>query len=77
MNDLRNLLSGELGLPYLKFLLKWGFMQGSMADPAGTVDRKVFARYLAAIGRSILVALFEERAHMEATNVAERAKARN
>ncbi len=75
MNDLRKLLSGELGLPYLKFLLKWGFMAGSMSDPAGTVDRKAFARYLAAIGRSILVALFEERSRMEAVNAAERSKA--
>lgn len=57
MNDLRSMLSGELGLPYLKFLVKWGFVK----NPNGVVDRVVFTRYLVAIAKALLVAIFEER----------------
>lgn len=74
MNEIRKLLSGELGLPYLKFLLKWGFLAGSMDDPARTVDRKALARYFAAIGRAILTALLEERARIESMRVAGKMK---
>lgn len=65
MNDVRQLLSGQLGMPYLKFLLKWGFLQGDLTDLHGTLDRKKFARYLARIGHSILVAVIEERSKQE------------
>lgn len=72
LNDMRQLLSGQLGLPYLKFLMKWGFLNGDQNNPAGTVDRKLYARYITAIGRAILGAVFEERARQEALSVAER-----
>lgn len=61
MGEVRRLLSGELGLPYLKFLLKWGFVDGEASNIAGTIDRKQFARYLAVIGQSILTAVITER----------------
>ena len=73
VNDMRRLLSGELGLPYLKFLLKWGFLAGDMADVLGTVDRKAFARYMAAISKGILVSLLEERSRAEAARSARKA----
>lgn len=66
MNDLRKFMSGELGLPWLKFLLRWGFIQGDINDLLGTVDRKSFARYMAAIARGVLTAVFEERSHQSA-----------
>ena len=72
INEVRNLLSGELGFPYLKFLLRWGFLAGDVNNPAGTIDRKKFARYCAAIARGILPALYEERAKQEAARAAER-----
>lgn len=61
MNDVRRLLAGELGLPYLRFMLKWGFLEGNIDNLAGTLDRKKFARYLAVIGHSILTAVILER----------------
>jgi hypothetical protein len=70
LNDVRRLLSGTLGLPYLKFLMKWGFLTGDMANPAGTIDRKAFARYMAAIGRTVLTAVLEERSRAEAERAA-------
>lgn len=61
MNDARQLLAGELGLPYLKFLLKWGFIEGGANNLAATLDRKMFARYLSAIGHAVLNAVLAER----------------
>lgn len=72
LNDVRKLLSGELGLPYLRFLTKWGFLQGSAANAAATIDRKAFARYLAAIARAIMSAVIMERARAEADRVAKK-----
>lgn len=66
VNDLRRILSGELGIPYLKFLLKWGFLQADMERLADTLDRKKFGRYLAAISTSIVGTLLETRAALEA-----------
>jgi hypothetical protein len=66
MGELRKLLSGELGLPYLKFLVRWGFVKADMGDIAGTLDRKIFSRYMAAIARAVLTAIIEERARAEA-----------
>ncbi len=65
MNDVRQLLSGSLGVPYLKFLLKWGFVKGEVTDIGGTVDRKQFARYLARIGHAVLMAVIDERTKQE------------
>jgi hypothetical protein len=62
MTDVRKFLSAELGLPWLKFLLKWGFVEGDLERLGETLDRKKFARYLAAIGRATLVAVIDERA---------------
>lgn len=73
INEVRQLLSGPLGLPYLRFLLKWGFLAGDLANPAATIDRKKYARYCAAIARGILTALYEERSKQEAARAAERA----
>lgn len=61
MNDVRRLLSNELGLPYLRFMLKWGFLEGNIEDLSRTLDRKKFARYLAAIGHAVLMAVISER----------------
>lgn len=61
INDMRRMLSGELGLPWLKFLLKWGFVQGDLDNLVGTLDRKKFARYLAVIGNAVVIALITER----------------
>ena len=62
MGDIRKFLSAELGLPWLKFLFKWGFLEGDLERLGETLDRKRFARYLAAIGRATLMAVIEERA---------------
>ena len=69
MNDLRNLISGELGVPYLKFLIRWGFLQADVARLRDTLDRKKFARYVAAIARSLLIAIVEERVKIEVESV--------
>jgi len=66
MGELRRLLSGELGFPYLKFLIKWGFLKADERDVVGTLDRKAFARYIAAIARAILTAVLEERSRAAA-----------
>jgi hypothetical protein len=65
VNDMRLLLSGPQGVPYLKFLMKWGFLVGKENDIAGTVDRKKFARYLTAISKGILTSVLEERARQD------------
>lgn len=62
MNDIRKFLSAELGLPWLKFLLKWGFLEGDVERLGATLDRKKYARYLAAIGHAVLTAVITERA---------------
>jgi hypothetical protein len=72
LNDVRKLLSGELGLPYLRFLTKWGFLQGDVANAVNTIDRKAFARYLAAIAGAIMAAVIMERARAEAARIAKK-----
>lgn len=72
MNDLRKALSGELALPYLRFLTKWGFLAGDMNNPVNTIDRKAFARYLAAIGYAVITAMIQERSRAEAARVAKK-----
>lgn len=62
VNDMRQLLSGELGLPYLRFLVKWGFVKADMQNVAGTIDRKQFAAYLAAIAHGVLTSILQRRA---------------
>lgn len=66
VNDMRQLLSGELGLPYLKFLIKWGFVKSDVLDPGNTVDRKQFAAYLAAITAGVLTSILKRRADFDA-----------
>ncbi len=65
MGDLRSLLAGEVGVPYLRFLLKWGFVKADQQNIAGTLDRKMFSRYLAVIGQAIIKALLEERVKID------------
>lgn len=69
-NDMRQLLSGELGLPYLKFLLKWGFLDADATDLVHTLDRKQFSRYLTAIANSVLTSVLTERSLADARKVA-------
>lgn len=61
MLDVRRMLSGELGLPYLKFLMKWGFLEGDVNNLSKTLDRKKFAKYLSVIGHAVLSAMILER----------------
>lgn len=70
MGEMRKLLSGELGLPYLKFLLRWGFLKADVANIDKTLDRKAYSRYIAAIARAILTAIIEERARSAAADAA-------
>ena len=63
MNDLRQALSGPLGLPYLRLLTKWGFIN---VDRTTGADIKMFARYLSVIAKAILTAILEERAKVAA-----------
>lgn len=65
MNDVRKLFSGELGLPYLRFLVKWGFVPADTSNIAGTIDRKLFARYLAEMAAAVVRAVLETREKIE------------
>jgi hypothetical protein len=65
VKDLRALLSGSLGLPYLKFLVKWGFLKCDLERVADTIDRKQFARYLVAIAKGVITAVMAERTRAE------------
>lgn len=62
VNDVRAFLAGELGLPWLRFLLKWGFLSGDPQNIVATLDRKKFAKYLAVLGQSAVASLIAERA---------------
>lgn len=73
MADVRKLIAGSLGVPYLEFLVKWGFIEADMRNLSGTLDRKAFSRYLAAIAGAILKALMETRKELELEKVKERA----
>jgi hypothetical protein len=55
-----------MGTPYLKFLIKWGFVKADIMSPGNTVDRKQFAAYLAAITTGVLTAVLKCRADFEA-----------
>lgn len=72
LNAMRRLVSGQLGLPYLDFLIKWGFLKADPARIKETVDRKKFARYIAAIARGVLTSILQERAKIEAEVARER-----
>jgi hypothetical protein len=61
MADVRRFMSGGLGIEWLKFLLRWGFIEGDIKNTVNTVDRKKFSRYLAAIGHATLTAIVAER----------------
>jgi hypothetical protein len=64
LSDLRRIFS-EGGTPYLRFLLKWGFIEADANRLLETLDRRAFSRYLAAIARGVLVAIVEERNRIE------------
>ena len=64
VNELRQLLAGELGVPYLRFLLKWGFVKADPERLAQTVDRKEYARYISAIAGGIMESLVKTRARI-------------
>lgn len=72
MLDIRKLVSGHQGLLYLKLLGHWGFIELDFNDVKGTVDRKIFSRYLAAIASGILTALLNERVKIEMEKAEER-----
>ena len=61
MSDIRSMLSGELGVPYLKFLLKWGFLEADVRNLKDTLDNKKFSRYLAVIAHAVLKAVIEAK----------------
>lgn len=61
MSDVRSMMAGQLGVPYLKFLLKWGFLEADVNNLKGTLDNKKFSRYLATIAHSVLKALIEAK----------------
>ena len=69
MSDIRRLYSSELALAHLKFLLKWGFLDGDIERAAATIDRRRFSRYLSAIARASLIALVQERQTIEQERV--------
>jgi hypothetical protein len=71
MQDMRALLSGSLGVPYLKFLTKWGFVG---TDKNGKADVRAFSKYLATIAAAILNAILSERARQEQEQVGQRLK---
>lgn len=61
MLDIRSLMSTDLGPKLLGFLIKWGFIQADMTDLVGTLDRRVFSRYLANMAGGLLTAMIETR----------------
>jgi hypothetical protein len=69
VNDLRKLLAKDMGLEFLKFFGRWGFLKFDPNNVAGTINRKQFSRYLAAVARGIATSLFEERAKIEQEKV--------
>lgn len=69
VNDIRLLLSGELGVHYLRFLIKWGFIKANSSRLIETIDRKAFARYLAKIATAIAQAIIEERSRSAGAQV--------
>ena len=62
MNDLRSLMSRNMGQPLLTFLIKWGFLDVNPNDIIGTLDRRIFSKYLAAIAAGVLKAIIETKA---------------
>lgn len=74
VNDLRQMLSGELGVVMLRFLLKWGFLKADTNNLAQTLDRKEFARYLMRICKAVADALIEERIEQEINGVREQGR---
>jgi hypothetical protein len=61
MVDIRSLISKDLGPKMLAFLMKWGFVEADPYDVAGTLDRRVFSRYLASMAAALLKAVLETR----------------
>lgn len=65
VNDLRKIMAGDFGVALLHLLVKWGFLNVDTQDVAGTLDRKLFARYIVAMARGITQAILSERARQE------------
>lgn len=63
VGDLRTLLSKDVGVHMARFLQRWGFI--SLEGEERAIAGKKVGRYLAAIARSIVVSLIEERDKME------------
>lgn len=69
VSEMRALISTDMGVPLLKFLIRWGFLSADLDNLANTVDRKLFSRYLAAIAKNILVTMLSQREALEKERV--------
>ncbi len=64
VGDLRGVLAKDGGTVFARFLQKWGFL-----DPEKPEAAKLLGRYLAAIARSTLTAILNERQAIEKERV--------
>lgn len=69
VNDLRRIMSKDMGVVLLQFLLKWGFVSGDPSKIKETVNVKEFSRYLSTITRMIVAGIMEERSKIERERV--------
>lgn len=67
--DLRNMFSQNFAIPFGRFLMKWGFLPEEPKQMG-----IVLARYVTAVARVAVRAVFEERAAMEKERVRDSAK---
>lgn len=61
IDDIRNMLAGELGQVWLRVLLKWGFLQCDPKNITGTLDRKKLSRFIVRIAHATAIAVIQER----------------
>ena len=59
--DIRGVVAKEAGLPLLRLLIKWGFLDADPEDLTNTVDRVQFSAYLAAVAAGMMKAVMETR----------------
>jgi hypothetical protein len=64
VSDFRNIVSSTFAIPFGRFLLKWGFLPTEESEM-----KRQLARYITAIARAAVKALFEERAAIEKERV--------
>lgn len=57
VTDLRNLMAKDLGLPLIRFFMKWGFIESP--------DSKTVSKYLAALAQAFMKAAMETRSTLE------------